>query len=125
MLVTGHIYQSAWTRNTKLNVQGWTQGVLKTVGINNDESSTNALVANAKGIASWASILAAGTLGDTSMTINPNSTGEFVVRSVSRNTMYHLILLLTSFTIQVSSQVYPVQKATILLASGRLRSTRR
>jgi len=61
------------------NVQGWTQGVLKTVGINNDESSTNALVANAEGIASWASILAAGTLGDTRMTINPNSTGEFVV----------------------------------------------
>jgi len=61
------------------NIQGWTQGVLKTVGINNDESSTNALVANAKGIASWASILAAGTLGDTKITISPNSTGELVV----------------------------------------------
>lgn len=61
------------------NIQGWTQGILKTVGINNDESATNALVANADGIASWAGILAAGTLGDTKITVSPNSTGELVV----------------------------------------------
>lgn len=61
------------------SVQGWTQGVLKTVGINNDESRTNALVANTKGIAAWVDIVSAGTLGDTKMTIAPNSTGEMVV----------------------------------------------
>lgn len=61
------------------NIQGWTQGVLKTVGINNDEPVTNALVANADGIASWVGILAAGTLGDTKITVSPNSTGELVV----------------------------------------------
>ena len=32
------------------NVQGWTEGVLKTYGINNDESRTNVLVANIKGL---------------------------------------------------------------------------
>jgi len=62
------------------NIQGWKEGVLRTVGITNDESATSALVANADGIASWASIVAAGTLGeDTKITVSPYSTGEMVV----------------------------------------------
>ena len=58
---------------------GWTTGVLKTVGINNDESLTNALVANPKGQAAWESIKEAGTLGDTKIMLAGNSTGELVV----------------------------------------------
>ena len=58
---------------------GWTTGVLNTVGIDNDESLTNALVANPKGIAAWESIKEAGTLGDTKIMLAGNSTGEFVV----------------------------------------------
>lgn len=58
---------------------GVTTGVLKTVGINNDESKTNALVANPKGLEAWAGILEAGTLGDTKISLTGNSTAEFVV----------------------------------------------
>lgn len=61
------------------NIQGWTKGVLKTAGINNDESIANALVANADGIAAWDGIVAAGTLGDTKIIVPPTSTGELVV----------------------------------------------
>lgn len=61
------------------NIKGWTEGVLKTAGINNDESIANALVANADGIASWASIVAAGTLGDTKIIVPPTSTADLVV----------------------------------------------
>ncbi|KAL7493181.1 hypothetical protein ACHAWT_005297 [Skeletonema menzelii] len=63
------------------NIQGWNKGVLVTAGINNDESVANALVANADGIASWDSIVAAGTLGDTKITVPPTSTAELVVEA--------------------------------------------
>lgn len=61
------------------NTQGWSQDVVKTYGINNDESIANALVANEAGIAEWANIVAAGTLGDTKIAVNPVSTGEKAV----------------------------------------------
>ena len=58
---------------------GWTTGVLKTIGIDNEQSLTNALVANPKGQAAWESIKEAGTLGDTKIMLAGNSTAEFVV----------------------------------------------
>lgn len=61
------------------NAYGWSKDVVKTYGINNDESTVNALVANEAGIAEWANIVAAGTLGDTKIAVNPVSTGEKAV----------------------------------------------
>ena len=58
---------------------GWTTGVLKTIGIDNEQSVTNALVANPKGQAAWESIKEAGTLGDAKIMLAGNSTAEFVV----------------------------------------------
>ena len=58
---------------------GWTTGVLKTIGIDNEQSVTNALVANPKGQAAWDSIKEAGTLGDFKIMLAAKSTGELVV----------------------------------------------
>jgi len=60
------------------NILGWSKG-LETIGINNEESDFNALVANADGVKDWLSIVEAGTLGDNKIVVTPNSTGEFAV----------------------------------------------
>ena len=63
------------------NILGWTKSI-ETIGISNDESATNALVANANGVVDWPTIVASGTLGDgVQMIITPNSTGQFAAEA--------------------------------------------
>lgn len=63
------------------NILGWSKSPgLETIGVSNDESATNALVANGHGIADWPNAVASGTLGrGVQMIITPNSTGHFAV----------------------------------------------
>ena len=63
------------------NILGWTKSI-ETIGISIDESATNALVANANGVADWPIIVASGTLGDeVQLIITPNSTGQFAAEA--------------------------------------------
>lgn len=107
-------------------VQGWTESVLKTVGINNDESLTNALVANGRGMAAWSDIVSAGTLGDTKITVSPNSTAEFVVEECLKmhNISFDPIINFVNDSTQkgVAASLSDPDGKT-LVASGRQRST--